>query len=289
MAAGRRDEVWFTSGGERCAGWWYEPDGQWRSGCAIVMANGFSLTRHDGLPRYARELAAAGHGVLLFDHRYLGDSGGGPRQRFRIGEQREDWRNAIAWAQAQTGVERIALHGYSFAGGHVVRIAAERDDLAAAIALCPFVDGLKRVLATSPRSIAWVAPRALADVAGRHNLIPATGPPRGHAAMAFAGEAEGFAAAVEPGSPWRNEISPGILATVAFHRPVTRARRIRCPLWVGLAERDVTVDRAAAERLAARAPRGELHSYPLDHFEPLTAPAAAGIAADQVAFLNCVL
>ena len=40
------------------------------------MAHGFSLTRHDGLAAYAEALAAAGAHVVVFDHRYLGDSGG---------------------------------------------------------------------------------------------------------------------------------------------------------------------------------------------------------------------
>ena len=66
-----RSDVTFTSGGERCAGWWYEPAAE-PDGRAIVMANGFSLTRHDGLPAYAERFAAAGFAVLLFDHRNLG-------------------------------------------------------------------------------------------------------------------------------------------------------------------------------------------------------------------------
>ena len=286
----QREDVWFTSGGDRCAAWWYEP-GAAGNGRAVVMANGFSLTRYDGLPGYAERFAAGGYRVLLFDHRYLGDSGGRPRQRFRIADQQEDWRNAIAYAGGREGVEigEVVLWGYSFAGGHAVRIASGRDDLAAVVALCPFVDGFRRVLHTRPRQIAWVTPRALFDVAGRHNLIPVTAQPGAHAAMTMPGEADGFAAAVEEGSPWRNEISPGSSLTVAFHRPVARARRINCPLWAGLGERDVTVDGGAIERLAARAPAGELHRYPYDHFEPLSGAARDRIAADQLAFLDRVL
>ncbi|MFN8113247.1 MAG: alpha/beta fold hydrolase [Solirubrobacterales bacterium] len=281
-----RSEVTFTSGGERCAAWWYgpaaEPDGR-----VIVMANGFSLTRHDGLPAYAERFAAAGFAVLLFDHRNLGDSGGARRQRFRASEQQEDWRNAIAYAGGREEVEPggIVLWGYSFAGGHVLEVASRRDDLAAVIVLCPFADGFKRVLATPPRLSAWMLPRAVADVAGHHNLVPVTAPPGEHGAMSLPGEAEGFAAAVEPGSPWRNEISPGVFATVAMFRPVRRARRIAAPLWAGLGERDITVDGAAIERVAARAPRGELHRYAYDHFEPLGGDAADRIAADQLDFL----
>lgn len=285
-----REDVWFTSGGERCAAWWYEPASE-PDGRVVVMANGFSLTRHDGLPGYAERFAAAGFAVLLFDHRYLGDSGGAPRQRFRAGEQQEDWRNAIAFAAGRDGVEPggVVLWGYSFAGGHALTVASRRDDLAAVLVVCPFADGLRRVFATPPKLSAWILPRAIADLAGRHNVVPVTAPPGEHGAMTLPGEADGFAASVEPGSPWRNEVSPGVFATVGTFRPVRRARRIAAPLWVGLGERDVTVDPAAVERVAARAPKGELHRYPYDHFEPLRGEGRERIAADQLEFLARVV
>jgi pimeloyl-ACP methyl ester carboxylesterase len=281
-----RSEVTFTSGGECCAAWWYEPVGE-PDGRAIVMANGFSLTRHDGLPAYAERFAAAGYAVLLFDFRNLGDSGGGQRQRFRVSEQQEDFRNAIAFAGGRDGVEPggVVAWGYSFSGGHVLEIASRRDDLAAAIVQSPFADGFKRVLATPPSLIAWILPRALADLSGHHNLVPATAPPGQHGAMSLPGEADGFAARIEPGSPWRNQISPGVFATVAMFRPVRRARRIAAPLWVGLGERDITVDGRAIERVAAHAPRGELHRYPYEHFDPLGDEGRERIVADQLEFL----
>ena len=119
------------------------------------------------------------------------------------------------------------------------------------------LDGLARALATPPALSAWLLPRALADQLGRHNLVAVTDQPGGRAAMTFAGEADGFVAGVPEGSPWRNEISPGVFATVALQRPVTRARRIAMPLWLGLGERDVSVSSRAIERLASRAPAAE--------------------------------
>ena len=252
------------------------------------MAHGFSLTRHDGLPQYADALAAAGAHVLVFDHRYLGDSGGAPRQRLRRGEQLEDWRNAIAFARTLDGVvsERIVLWGFSFSGGHAITLAAERDDIAAAIVLCPLVDGLRRALGTPPSLSAWIMPRALADAAGRHKLIPVTAQPGEHAAMTLPGEADGFARAVPEGSPWRNEISPRVFLSVGTIRPVTKARKVTCPLWVGLGERDISVHGPAVEQLAERAPRGELHRYDADHFDGFLGELPARIAGDQVAFLT---
>jgi pimeloyl-ACP methyl ester carboxylesterase len=252
------------------------------------MAHGFSLTRHDGLAPYAERLASAGAAVLVFDHRHLGDSGGEPRQRFRKREQLADWRAAVAFARGLQGVDpaQIVLWGFSFSGGHVVQTAAADPQLAATIALCPMIDGLARVLGTSPRVSAWLVPRALADQLGRHNLVPVTGQPGELAAMTLPGEADGFHAAVPAGSPWRNEISPGLFLTVALHRPVTLARRLQVPLWVGLGERDVSVSRRAVERLASRAPRGELHRYPYDHFGAFLGDGPERVAADQIDFLR---
>src|SRR5882672_12301313 len=80
----RPEEVLFPSASGACAAWWYAPppspagDGA----PAVVMGNGFSMTRHDGLRSYAEAFAAAGIGVLVFDYRHFGDSQGQPRQRF---------------------------------------------------------------------------------------------------------------------------------------------------------------------------------------------------------------
>jgi dienelactone hydrolase len=252
------------------------------------MAHGFSLTRHDGLPAYAERLASAGTAVLVFDYRHLGDSPGQPRQRFRKAAQMEDWRAAVAAARALSEVdpERIVLWGFSFGGGHAVETAAADPSIAATIALCPFVDGLARVLATPPQVAAWLLPRAVADRAGRHNLVAVTAPPGERAAMPLPGEADGFAAVVPADSPWRNEISPGVFATIAFHRPVRRAPNVHCPLWVGVGTRDISVSGKAIERLAARAPKAELHRYPYSHFEPFLGDGPGRVAADQIDFLR---
>ncbi len=296
-----RSDVTFPSGNAHCVAWLYRPsgpapgagipagtDGASAAGTCVVMAHGFSLTRHDGLAAYGERFAAAGASVLVFDHRHLGGSPGEPRQRFRKREQREDWRAAVTFARGVAGVVpgRIVLWGFSFGGGHAVETAADDPLVAATIALCPLVDGLARVLATPPLTAAWILPRALADQLGRHNLVPVTGRPGARAAMTLPGEADGFAAAVPGDSPWRNEISPGVFLTVGLHRPLARARKLRAPLWVGLGERDVSVSRRAVERLAERAPQGELHRYPYDHFGAFLADGPERVAADQLEFLR---
>jgi dienelactone hydrolase len=252
------------------------------------MAHGLSLTRHEALSLYAERFAAAGLAVLVFDYRHFGDSPGEPRGRFRVRLQREDLRAAIAYARSLPGVDprRIVLWGYSAGCVNVLKLAAsEPGRIAAVLAVAPFVDGLRRALSTPPRLTAWIVPRALADAAGRHTTVAVTAPPGEHGVMTFAGESDGFAAAVGPGSSWRNAISPAVLLVMPSIRPVRYARRIAAPLWVGLGERDVTVARQAVEQLAERAPRGELHRYDWDHFGAFTGDGPALVATDQIAFL----
>jgi fermentation-respiration switch protein FrsA (DUF1100 family) len=199
-----RQDLTFPSGDGSCAAWLYRPDAGPSGGDVpcVVMAHGFSLTRHDGLAGYAERLAGAGLLVLVFDHRHFGDSSGLPRQRFRKGLQEEDWRSAIAMrAPFRRDPARIVLWGYSFSAAHALAIAAsEPEGIAAVLTLCPFVDGLARALATPPPLTAWIVPRALADALGRHTTIPVTAAPGERGAMTFPGEADGFSRAVTPGS-----------------------------------------------------------------------------------------
>lgn len=46
------------------------------------------------------------------------------------------------------------------------------------------------------------------------------------------------------------------------------------------------MDNKAAARLAARAPPGEAHRYPMDHFDALTPEGIERVAADQLEFLR---
>ncbi|MCW2749352.1 MAG: alpha/beta hydrolase [Aeromicrobium sp.] len=287
----QREDVSFPSGKDTCAAWLYRPEGADSATPCVVMAHGFSMTRHEGLETYAEALARAGAAVVVFDHRYLGDSGGQPRQHFRIKKQARDYEAAVSYARGLPGInpERIIVWGFSFSGGTAVNVAANDPRIAGVMLMCPFLDGTPRVLGTirrTPLVAVRVMARAIKDLAGSHTLIPVTGPPGALAAMAFEGEAEGFAASAPAASPWRNEISPGIFATVALHRPVRKASKLGMPVWVGLGERDITVSRKAIERLAAKASRAELHRYDVDHFEPFYGKDPATIAADQADWLS---
>ena len=128
-----REDVEIESDGAVLAAWFYPARTDAPAAPCVVMGHGFSMTRADGLEEYAEAFAAAGTHVLVFDHRYLGDSGGEPRQRFRIGHQQRDWRHAVAYARTRPEVDAtsVVLWGYSFAGGHVAALLARGLDVRA--------------------------------------------------------------------------------------------------------------------------------------------------------------
>src|SRR5580698_10868945 len=114
-------DVKIASGESSLAAWFVVPDGPGPHPC-VVMGQGFSMTRHDGLAAYAEAFVAAGLAVLAFDYRYFGDSGGQPRQRFSIRAQRADWRAAVAFGRADERIDaaRVVGWGFSFGGAFAV-------------------------------------------------------------------------------------------------------------------------------------------------------------------------
>ena len=81
-------------------------------------------------------------------------------------------------------------------------------------------------------------------------------------------------------------MSPGLFATAPFFRPVTKAKKLACPILVQLAERDISVPARAVEKLAQVAPRAQLKRYDVDHFQPLYHSSREWIAADQAEWLR---
>ena len=128
-------EIGFPSGEDECSAWHFRALGENRP--VVVMAHGFGGTKDSGLEPFARRFAGAGFDVVAFDYRGFGTSGGVPRQSLSVRRQTEDYHAAIAAAKKLPGVDtnRIALWGASFSGGHVLRVAAERDDIGAVINL----------------------------------------------------------------------------------------------------------------------------------------------------------
>lgn len=295
----RREDTWFVSDGARCAAWHYRA-GSAPAPVCIVMAHGFGATRHYGLDAFARRFAAHGHDAFVFDYRHFGESDGTPRGLIEVSRQLADWRAAIAHARA-LGYGRIVLWGTSFAGGHVLRVAADDRDFWAAIAQVPHVSGPATARAVPLRALprlVWAMVRdAASRLFGRRSCIPAVGPPGSVAAMATPGAYDALLRMLPrrpdggPDPAWRayfdtrNRVPALALAAPLFYSPGRRAARIGCPVLIQAARRDATTPFAAARAVAARIPGCTFRAYDADHFDVYLPPAFERVVREQVAFL----
>ncbi len=268
-----RTDTAFRSDGGTCAAWLYRPAGDGPHPI-VVMAHGFSGVREQRLDAYAERFAEAGLAVLVFDYRHFGASDGEPRQLLSIPRQLADWRAAIAYARSLDGIDpkRVALWGTSFAGGHVVQVAAGDDRIAAVVSQAPFTDGLSAIRENSPAQVVRFTVAGLRDVAaallGRPpHYLPAAGPP-GSPAVMSAPEAEpGMRSLDPPESTWVNRVTARVMLTVGAYRPYAKFKRLRMPVLVQICERDATTPPGPAVRAAERSPNAELRRYDIEHFE----------------------
>lgn len=276
QAAIQREKVRFLSGGTTCAAWHYPGT----NGACVIMAAGLAVTKEPGTDPFATRFAQAGFGVLAFDYRRLGESGGQPRQIVRIGEQLDDWQAAIRFARTLRGVdpERIAIWGFSITGGHIFRVAARNPDLAAAIAHSPSADGLE-AMRNAMRQWSVMTMNRLTllglwdAIGGRFGrdpiLVPLTGP-RGMVVSLGTPDAQNGPRALNPGNKypdWQQQIAARSAARVAFYRPGRAASRTQIPLLVLAYDDDGVTPAPPTAQAGHRAPRGEVIRRPGGHYE----------------------
>lgn len=272
-----REKIRFGSGDVDCAAWHYPGS----NGACVVMAAGFGVTKEPGTDAFARRFHEAGFGVLAFDHRNLGESGGQPRQVLRIKDQLADWQAATACAATLPGVDpaRLAIWGFSSAGGHVLRVAARNPQVAAVIAQTPSIDGpaTSRNAAQhqTPLAMLRLTGRGLADVVGRRlgrppRLVPLAGRP-GTVAVLTTPDAMDGLRAFEPDRrypDWQQTAAAGSVLSLGFYRPGRDTPQIRCPLLVLVCDQDRSALPETAVRAAGRAPRAEVVRLPGGHYAP---------------------
>jgi pimeloyl-ACP methyl ester carboxylesterase len=269
----QRDKVRFGSADTECAAWHYPGS----NGACVVMAGGFAVTKEPGTDLFAARFAAAGFGVLAFDYRRIGESGGMPRQVLPIRDQLADWQAALRHAASLPDVDPtlLAIWGFSASGGHVLRVAARNPQLAAAIAQTPNADGLAGLRNAAryqtPGAMLRLTGRALRDtVLRRSSLVPLVGPP-GTVAMLTTPDAQDGDRALNPGNrypQWQQAVAARSSLRLGFYLPGRVAARIRCPLLVVACDDDRTALAEPAVRVAHRAPRAELVRLSGGHYEP---------------------
>jgi uncharacterized protein len=296
-----RTDVEFPGfGGVTLRGWLYRPEAATGAVPAVVMAHGFSATRHMGLPAFAEALAAAGYAVLLYDHRNLGDSDGEPRQEINPWAQARDYRYALTWVSAQSGIDpdRLAVWGSSFSGGEAMVVAAVDPRVKAVIANAPFA-GLGRTYEDSAAAFA-VLRAALEDESGSGPadsteapigplaVIRTTGGDPDARAYLPQPESTEWFEAVGPGSGWQNTFTlRGLGGTPGFDPAVAAPYIAPAALLMVVMSDDVVAGAEAARQTYAIASEPKhLEEFPGHHFVPYSGAAQDRAVGHMIAFLK---
>jgi pimeloyl-ACP methyl ester carboxylesterase len=244
----------------------------------------------------ARAFAEAGIAALNFTYRNFGDSGGEPRQVLDIGKQRDDIASAVEFVKGLDDVdnERVALFGSSFGGGHVIAVAADRDDFAAVVAQCPFTDGQASGGTLGAVSTVKVGVYAAADgvsrLIGRGPVYAKLAGTRGDAAMMTAHDVvDGYFSLMPDGMERDNRVAGRIAIDILLQRPGRRMKDLQCPTLICACEKDTVAPYGPTAKYAAESPNVELKSYPVGHFDIYNGEAFEIASADQVEFLARVL
>lgn len=287
-----REDIAFRSDDALCRGWLYRTGEHGPSPC-IILAHGFCGTRDMRLDAYAERFAAAGLHALVFDYRHFGISEGEPRQLLDIGKQLTDWAAAIAFARSLPAVDpaRLVLWGTSFSGGHVLEAAVRDGRVAAVISQVPHLSGPATAGAAGSNSLRLAAAAArdlLRAARGRKPFyVPAFGAPGTLAAMTAPGAEQGAKALFPRGCPEPDTtVAARVFLPLTLYSPGRLAPKLDAPWLVQAALRDATTPVKPAIRAAKRAPRGELVTYDLDHFDVYVEPYFEQTVTDQLAFLR---
>lgn len=293
------ETIEFDSSGTRCAAWYLQAGNDdlttSRGRPCVVMGHGFAATRDAGLLPFAERFAAAGTDVLVFDYRGFGTSDGSPRQDVDHRKHRQDYHAAVAAARARKGVDpaRVALWGSSYSGGHVIVVAAQDPRVRAVVSQGAAMDGLAALVGVQKsggpgKTLALTAAglRDLGRALTRRPpfLVPVVGEPGSAAVISAPGASTGYLNITGP--TFRNEMCGRGILRIALNRPVRAARRVGCPTFIVIAERDniapVPSVRKVAERIGERA---EVLSLPCDHFAIYVGEMFERSVARQVEFL----
>jgi fermentation-respiration switch protein FrsA (DUF1100 family) len=269
-------------------GWLFVPEGA-RQHPAITMAHGFAGIKEHGLEPFAQSFAAAGFVVLVHDHRNFGTSGGEPRNDVDPWTQIADWRRAISYLESRPEVDpnRIGLWGTSYAGGHVLVLAATDRRVRCVVAQVPTISGYEQGL----RRVSPDALPALEFAFREDDREQLRGePPRRQAVVSAdptiaaayrSTDAIGFYLQPIPAGLWENTITLRSTRAARMYEPGSWISRVSpTPLLLVVARDDTitSADLALAAYERALEPK-RLALIPGSHFAPYTDQFALAEAA----------
>jgi len=286
-----RHDVRFESGESYCSAWLSLPVGVDRPP-VVVLGHGLGAIREMRLDAFAERFAAAGIAALAFTYRYLGDSGGQPRQLMSVSRQLQDWEAALCYVKSRDDLDgsRLAVWGSSFGGGHAITVASRHPELRAAVAQCPFTDGLASATALGFKGTLKVIPVVARDLiaklfGGQPVMVPIAAQPGQPALMSAKDALPGYQALMPQGIQFVNHLTARVIPEIVTYRPGRAARKIECPILFCVSDSDTVTPPGRTLALARHAPRGEIRRYDAGHFEFYTGEVFERLASDQTRFL----
>jgi pimeloyl-ACP methyl ester carboxylesterase len=269
-----RTECDYFSQNIRCSAWLYRPTNVHQPPL-VIMGSFLGGEKTFRLPAYAERFVQQGLAVFLFDYRNFGGSDGEPRNLIDPWRHLQDWRAAINHARSLSDIasNRLALWGSSFAGGHIIKLAAEDHDLKAIVCQVPAVDGLASTLTKSSRYLATAVFVGLKDIIStliwhKPYWVPIIASPDRFGILNTAECESGYLALLDPTSTWKNLAPARLFLKFPFYRPISVAHRVRCPTLILGAEEDSLVPMRGVEKTAAKIKNATLIRLPCDHFAP---------------------
>ena len=286
-----RQDISFDSGGDRCAAWLYLPVGVERPPL-VVLGHGVGGTREMRLDAYCERFAAAGIAALAFTYRNFGDSGGHPRQLISVRRQLADWDAALAYARSRDDIDgaRLAVWGSSFGGGHAITVASRHPELLAAVAQCPFTDGLATARAIGIRGSLRLTPFVTRDiVAGLRGhepvTLPIAGPPGSSAMMTAPDALPGYQALLRAAGLSTDWALARTIPEMIAYRPGRAAKRVQLPILFCVSKTDTIAPPEQTLKFARSAPRGEVLTHTAGHFDFYFGQPFEELVERQTAFL----
>lgn len=310
-----RSTEWFTSKGVRCHAWLYLPriasgDGHAKPPPLVIMAHGMGSQKDMGLGKYAEAFAVRGMATFVFDYRTFGGSDGMPRNLVDPWRHIEDYKAALDHVRRtklgeRVDASRIALWGTSFAGGHVLRVAAEDrppthvGSIRAVVSQTPHLDGR----AASKRSL------KLRGVSGALKMVVATlgdhlrnilGMEARYVSIVGCAKSEVSLMMLTPDGctsyfskhpteylgGWRNQACARIGAMVGMYSPIKAIGQVEAPILFVAAEKDELCPADIVRKAVSEAQDASLSIHDNTHFEIYLGDVLEQILKDMTDFLE---
>lgn len=268
----KTEQVTFYGHGEVLAGLWRTPDNASGRLPAIVQGPGWlGLSDARLYVRYHEALTEAGFGVLVFDYRGFGASGG-DHTRLSPRNQLEDLVDAVSYLTARDDVDadRIGCFGTGgTGGGNAVLLAAADPRVRVVVSQVPVADGrdwLHRMRSEDD----WLTFLALLDVDRRQRVLTGSGrlvDPR-EEIMVPAAERRTNRIKADVDGRVPTAVSLSAADEILAYTPLAAARGLQTPLLVIGVEGDAVTPTDHAVRLfeAAAGPKALLMQRHTTHY-----------------------